>query len=314
MNLKVFYITVTVIIIGAAGTYLVIDRFYSDVEVGVLDPRFIVKNSQAAFLAPVFETNYLPIRDWSILEPDIKAKASAVYDTLSGKMLFQKNLRTQLPVASITKLLTAMVVVDNINPRAIITVTKEAMNVDEEGGPDFYLDERFYSENLLLTLLVESSNDAALAYQYHMNNNGQNIVELINTKALDIGMINSNFKDPAGLDDDGYSTAEDIIMLMIASMKYDEINDALVTKSVKISSVDGQFEHELLATNQLLNAIGDIKSGKTGYTDGSLGSIVLAVGNSDTGSDVVAVVLGSFERFNEMNKLVDWTLRSHSWR
>lgn len=324
MTIKITLLTIIVSVLGVVSIYFVLEDFrYQKLEVSdsLLDskqanvryPDAVSRGAEAAYILPVIESNYLPLRDWSILEPDIQARAAAIFDTHSGKILFQKNIKTHLPVASITKLLTAMIVLENTNPNSKIFITEEAMNVDDEGGADFFLNEVFFASDLLKVMLVKSSNDAAAAFKLFLNDKNVDLVQTINEKAEEIGMLNSKFYDVSGLDDNGYSTAEDVIKLLNISLKYPEIQGALLTKYIDINSADGKFVHNIDNTNDLLEIIPDIQGGKTGYTDGALGTMVLKVNLPPHKTSLVGVVLGAYDRFGEMKKMIDWAKEAHKW-
>ena len=95
-----------------------------------------------AFLLPVTETNYRPVRDFNITEPIIEAEAAVLFDVQSGRLLFSKNINKRLPIASITKLMTAIIVLDRLSLDDIYVVSAENVNVDGLGA-DLYKDERF---------------------------------------------------------------------------------------------------------------------------------------------------------------------------
>ena len=168
-----------------------------------------IKHMSFRFLEP----SYFPIYDSKIEKPVIDAKSGLVYDTRSGRFLFAKNPRLKLPVASLTKILSAVVVLENLDTKDIIVVPKEALRVDDE-KQSLYLNEEITVENLLKLMLIESSNDAAYALAYYANTKGINFVEKMNEKAQLLSMNDSNFLDPAGLNDDAYSTAEDLVKLV----------------------------------------------------------------------------------------------------
>ncbi len=313
MKLKIFFLTIAVGFLGAFSIYFVFQDFKSHKKISPAYLKEKAADYPTAFILPLVEPTYFPLRDWSVLEPDVQAKAAAIFDGRSGKFLFQKNIRTSLPVASITKLLTAAVVIDSIDLDSKIYITSEAVNADNEGGADFFLNESFVARDLFKIMLIKSSNDAAAAFKVFMEKNNINIVSAINQKAKDAGMVNSKFYDPAGLNDQGYSTVEDLIKLLDYVVKYPEIQSVLLTKHTKINSADGKFNHEIENTNKLLGVIPDIEAGKTGYTDAALGAMILKISLPRQGSSLTAVVLGSPDRFEDTRKLVEWAKAAHRW-
>ena len=273
------------------------------------EPAF---NSYQAYVLPISEPSYFPIFDSVKEKPVIDAKAGLVYDTRSGRFLFVKNPRIKLPIASLTKILSAVVVLENFDTKEAVTIPKEVLRVDDE-KQSLYLNEEITVQNLLKLMLIESSNDAAYALAYHANNKGINFVDKMNEKAQLLNMNDSNFLDPAGLNDNAYSTSEDLVKLIKYSLKYDLIWEILTEKSIVVKSVDGKIEHKAENTDQLLGIIPDIFGGKTGNTDKALGCMILVVDIPDKNDKLISIVLGSRSRFDDTKKLIDWVKEAYRW-
>lgn len=290
------------------------------------EPAF---NSSQAYLFPVSEPSYFPIYDSKTEKPVLDAKSGLVYDTRSGRFLFAKNPRIKLPVASLTKILSAVVVLENINIQDIVVIPKEVIRVDD-AKQSLYLGEEITVENLLKLMLIESSNDAAYALAWYANSKGINFVDKINEKAQLLSMNDSNFLDPAGLNDNAYSTSEDLIKLVKYSLRHDLIWEILTEKSIIVKSVNGKIEHKVESTDQLLGVIPDIFGGKTGNTDKALGCMILvvdipvsewapgavrkpALGTLYKNDKLISIVLGSRSRFEDTKTLIDWTKGAYRW-
>ena len=277
-----------------------------------------VRNNEArpgpAFLLPVSETNYLPVRDFNVPEPVLEAKAVALFDIRSGRFLYIKNPNRRLPTASITKLMSALVVLDNLNLRDVFTVPAEDINVDGKGA-DFYKNEQLLGTDLFKAMLIKSSNDAALAFATAAQKEGIDFVAKMNEKAQVIGMANTKFADPAGLNDqDAFSTVSDLVKLVRYAARYDLISQALMTGSATVTSVDGRTVHNLVNTNQLLGRIPGIVLGKTGYTDNALGTMALEIVINDGHDTIISVILGAKDRFSETEKLIQWSKAAYRWQ
>ena len=271
-------------------------------------------NSQKSYVLPVSEPTYFPIRNPDVPEPALNAKAFLLYDTKNDKVLFRKYSRKTLPVASLTKLLTAVVALEYLSPEDIIEVKKESMNIDGEGA-DFYLREKIYFKDLLKAMLVKSSNDAASAVANTVElRTGKVFADLMNQKSLQIGMTSSKFLDPSGLNDAAYSTAEDLIKLWKYSKSFEKISNNLNLSSSDFTSADGRFSHHVLSTNKLLGVLPNIAGAKTGYTDGDLGCIIIEERLASEDSSLVAVILGSESRFEDAKILLDWGKKAFRWR
>ena len=271
-----------------------------------------VFNSYQAYVLPISEPSYFPIYNSNTEKPVIDAKAGLVYDTRSGRFLFAKNPRLKLPIASLAKILSAVVVLENLDMKETVVIPKEALKVDDE-KQSLYLGEEITVQNLLKLMLIESSNDAAYALAYYANTKGFNFVDKMNEKAQLLSMNDSNFLDPAGLNDDAHSTAEDLVKLVKYSFKYDLIWEILTEKSIVVKSADGKIEHKVESTDQLLGVIPDIFGGKTGYTDKALGCMILVVDIPDKNDKLISVVLGSRSRFDNTKKLIDWVKSAYRW-
>ena len=106
--------------------------------------------------------NFLPIRNWSVNQPEIEAKAALIFEPEKNKILYQKNIEQVLPIASLTKLMTGLIILEEINLDQIVTVSKEAVGAYGDMG-GLVINEKISVKNLLYALLMESSNDAAIA-------------------------------------------------------------------------------------------------------------------------------------------------------
>lgn len=264
-----------------------------------------------AFILPVSQASYLPVHNSSVSDPMLDAKSVLLYDMRSGRTLFEKQTSDRLPVASLTKVISALVTLDLFPVEETVTVPPEAVKVDDE-KQELYAQEQLTVQDLLQLMLVGSSNDAAYALALHAKERGIDFVARMNEKARELEMSNSQFFDPAGLNDQGYSTSRDIVKLMLAALKKKELWPATREPEITIQAKSGQV-HVIKNTNQLLNDVPSIVAGKTGYTDGALGCLILAVKLSEKDAMLLSVVLGSHERFTDTDTLIDWALMAYRW-
>ena len=167
--------------------------------------------------------------------------------------------------------------------------------------------------NLMRMMLIESSNDAAYAISAHAKAQGIDFMGEMNRKAKEVGMNESLFLDPAGLNDNAYSTAQDLVKLVVYALQYDEIWTSLQVKELTLTSEDGAIIHTVENTNQLLGTIQNISGGKTGYTDLALGCMILIVDIPGHRDKIVSIILGSEDRFGDTRKLVDWIIDAYRW-
>ena len=268
---------------------------------------------QSGYILPVSVTNFFPIKKPNTAVPKLSAKAALLYDTANDKVLFSISSQKSLPVASLTKLLMATIVLDQLTLNVPVTITSRSYNVDDLGA-DFNRGEALAVGDLLKAMLIKSSNDAAYALaQAVETKTGKGIVEQLNAKAGLIGMYNSRFSDPAGLNDDAYSTVEDLLKLVKYSKRYSVIWQIINQPETDVKSVDGRFSHHIVSTNKLFGVLPNIVGGKTGYTDGAKGCMILEIALPADDSSLLAIVLGSDDRFADTKTLLEWGRDNFRW-
>lgn len=255
-----------------------------------------------------------PVRNWLIADPELSAKIALVYDADNREIFYQKNdLNERHPIASITKLMTALVTIENIKPETVFGVSKKAVETYGEMG-NLVVGEELTVANLLYALLVESSNDAATALAENiLAATGQNLTDLMNKKAIDLGLTNTHFADSSGLDPQNYSTAWDLTKIIQEVLKYPLLAKIMQTQSIDVLSVDGRFHHHLIATNKLLGKIPEIIGGKTGYTEEAGNCMVVAFKSPSKEGNIIAVVMESQDRLKEIEALIKWTQNAYLW-
>jgi len=276
------------------------------------------KAQNVPYLSPAPETNYFPIRDWGISDPEIAALSAILYDFASEKVLFDKNSGIKLPIASLTKLMTAVAVVENMDLGDVVSIKKSAIEKSkkEGGGNDLYQGEKIKAADLLKLMLIESSNVAAYVFADHLEEKyGINLVEKMNEKAKLLEMNNTFFTEAAGLDDQkSFSTSQDLVKLIKYSFRYGDLYDILKIQKTEIASIDGKLKHQVFNTNELLGKLLNIIGGKTGFTELSGGSMILVTESPNNLSRLIAVVLASKDRFADTEALIDWAGKAYLWK
>lgn len=271
-----------------------------------------VQDAQA-YLLPVANPAYHPVRNTAVADVQLDATAAVLFHVESGGELYAKDEKTRLPIASLTKLLSALVVQDIFRPDESISVASGSIRVDGE-RQTLYQDEQLAVQDLVSMMLVESSNDAAYALAAAAQERGVDFVELMNRKAHALGMEDCLFKDPAGLDDTAYCTASDLVRLVRAALQSaPQLWPILSSRQLSIRSLDGKQIHDIKSTDVLLDSIPGIIGGKTGNTDAAKGCMILVVkvpGKDDT---LIAIVLGSRQRFTDTQNLITWAQRAYLW-
>ncbi len=258
-----------------------------------------------------------PTRDWSVEDLKIAAKAAICVEVNSldpsdkDKFLFKKKENEQLPIASLTKLMAALVVLENYDLDQVTVVSEAAVN--QQGGQGLLTPEENLSiKNLLYIMLIESSNDAA--YALAEVKGPEQFVGLMNLKAMELGLLGSNFADVTGLSPDNYSTAEDLVKLAKYLLEnHPLIWEILSLDKFNLKNPQGKFHHELSNTNELLGKIPDIVGGKTGETAEAKGCLLLVLKNQKDQNYLIYIILGSDNRFGETQKLIDWINQAYQW-
>ncbi len=213
-----------------------------------------------------------------------------------------ENENQRMPIASITKIMTAIIAVENANPEELFTVSKNAQN--QEGSSIYLRDgDRISVENLLYGLLLNSGNDAAVTLAEGICGNSEAFAEMMNEKALEIGCKNTNFKNPSGLNEDGhYSTAYDIALITSYARDNPIIAKIMATKRYNIEQ-NGSITY-LKNHNKLLWQYEYCTGGKTGFTKLS-GRCLTATAEKD-GVRLVAVTLNCPDDWQTHRNLFDY--------
>lgn len=270
------------------------------------------------YLSPVTESTYFPIRDWGVPEPNLGVRSALLFDLKADKVIFSVAPDQRLPIASLTKLMTAVVVIENMSLEDVVQVRESAIerSKKEGGGQDLYAGEKIRASDLLKLMLIKSSNDAAYAFDEHLSKfYNINLTEKMNQKAVELGMFDSLFTEVAGLDDkNSFSTARDLTKLVKYSFRYNLLYDILKTDRAEVSSIDGRLNHQVLNTNKLLGILFNIVGGKTGYTELAGGSMILVTKSPRGESNLVSIVLGSNDRFGDTETLVKWAPKAFIWK
>ncbi len=241
--------------------------------------------------------------------PATSAESILVMDVDSGAIIFQKKPHLKLHPASITKMATAITALEAYPIDEVITI-KEEYSIGKT--MELLAGERITVENLIYGLLIHSANDAAYILAGQNDEQVRRFVERMNDFVRRLGLKETNFVNFNGEDDEGhYSTAFDLAHLARWALKNKIFSQAVQIKNVTVESVDGLIEHQLEATNELLDVLPEVRGIKTGWTP-QAGECF--IGLIDLGDhQLITVILGSQDRFLETRKLIDWSKEAVSW-
>jgi serine-type D-Ala-D-Ala carboxypeptidase (penicillin-binding protein 5/6) len=233
--------------------------------------------------------------------PDISAVSAAVVDDSCGELIFGKDAHRRLPPASITKIVTALVAVETTDPDETVDVNIDGFFAGDSTVMGLETGMRLSMRDLLYGLLLPSGNDAAIAIARHVAGDVPAFVNRMNAKVRDLGLEDTHFTDPHGLDAPGhYSSAYDMAMLGRYAMKNPLIAEIVKTKEWK-ANWDGP---ELWNGNLLLWLYPDSDGIKTGWTE-KAGQTFVATAQRD-GHRVFVALFGSQDRYTDAIRLFDW--------
>jgi len=257
------------------------------------------------FLFIQFFLQPLLIAEASPAPPQVSAEAAALIDVQSGRILYSKNGQKKMRIASLTKTMTAIVAIESGRLQDVVTVPPEAVGVE---GSSIYLkrNERLTLEELLYGLMLRSGNDAAVAIAVHVGGSVPGFVHLMNEKAALIGMTDTQFTNPHGLDDSNmhYSTAEDMARLSAYALRNPVFRQIVATKVKEISWEGEEWNRRLLNKNKLLHLYKGADGVKTGYT--KLAKRCLAASATRDGRQLATITLNAPNDWNDAAKLLDW--------
>lgn len=228
--------------------------------------------------------------------------AACIYDLNQEEVLYSYQANERLNPASLTKIMTALLVIENCNMEDVVLIGDVA--IYEDGVQLFNLKagDRITVQNLLYATLVYSANDAALALAQHVAGSEEAFVEMMNTRALQLGATNTHFVNPHGLShEEHYTTAYDLYLIFNAAVKHDIFQQIINTTSytVEYTLADGtQTSRNITTTNKFLSEIYDSPSGvsiiggKTGSTMAA-GKCIILYATDAVGNPYICVVMGA---------------------
>ncbi len=238
----------------------------------------------------------------------VKDPVNKTNKTELNRVIFEKNPSKKMPIASLTKLMTAIVAAEFYDDSYRVEIPKEAVSQPETSG-NLTVGEILNVGDLLHIMLIESSNDAAFSLGAVVGQEG--FTHLMNLQAKKLGLNNTLFFNPTGIDpanttdNPNYSTAQDLLALMEYILaEYPEILEIISKKEYDLYLQNGILHHTLKNTNELLGEIPRLIGGKTGYTERAGGCLIVILKNKE-GSYLINIVLNSPNRFGEMIKLIE---------
>lgn len=232
----------------------------------------------------------------------VSARAAALIDADDGKILYEKNANERLPMASTTKIMTALVALESASLDTVVTVHPDAVGVE---GSSVYLTagEKLTLEELLYALMLSSANDAAAAIAIALGGSVERFADMMNDCAARLGLNDTSFKNPHGLDAEGhYTTALDLARLTAHALKSDGFRRIASSYKQEISGPSGK--RLLVNHNKLLRSYEGCIGVKTGYTK-KTGRCLVSAAERD-GLTLVAVTLNDGDDWRDHAAMLDY--------
>ena len=230
----------------------------------------------------------------------VSAECACVIDMSTGRVIYEKNMNKQHTMASTTKIMTALVALENSNLEDIVTVSKNATGKE---GTSLYLKagQKVSMEDLLYGLMLQSGNDAAVAIAEGVSGSVEKFAETMTERAKALGAKNSSFKNPNGLDEEGhFTTAYDLAMITKEALKNKKFSEIVSTKSKTI--LDGT--QTVSNHNKMLRIYDGCIGVKTGFTKKSGRCLVTAAKRNNVG--IIAVTLNAPDDWNDHTNMLDY--------
>jgi D-alanyl-D-alanine carboxypeptidase (penicillin-binding protein 5/6) len=237
--------------------------------------------------------------------PFISAQGAAVIDVDSGRILYDKNGQQKMRVASLTKIMTAIVAIEEADVNEMVTISDHAIGVE---GSSIYLrhGEKLTLEQLLYGLMLRSGNDAAVAIAHHVGGSLEGFSHLMNEKAEHIGLSGTRFANPHGLDDSNqhFSTAVDMAKLTAYALHNELFKKIVSTPIKKIPQHGEKWDRKLINKNKMLHLYQGADGVKTGYTRLAKRCLVSSASRNDR--QIAVVTLNAPNDWDDHSRLLDY--------
>jgi len=232
-----------------------------------------------------------------------------MYDLTDNKILYERDPNTRRPMASLTKIMTAIIALDNKKPDDEYVVTKDDIVGQDSMGVS--AGETYDFDDLLHGLLLPSGNDAAEVFAHNYPSGRAGFIQAMNDKAKALGMLNTRYSNPSGLQGDGlqYTTAYDLLIVTrYALEQYPQFAQTVATASYDIPATSQHKALSLANETNLLTTYPGVKGVKTGYTPEA--GLCLVTYIDYGGHKIIGIILNSQNRRGEMKELLDYSLKT----
>lgn len=317
------------LLVVMAGVFVYIHRLRPTVTVPIVTQvvlQAIVPSVKTLYPAPGVTvlsssshhvSSTLPVLQGALISPDtFGAESIMVKDRATGLVLYRKNEYQKRPLASLTKLMSALVLLEAEPQWASSTAVVSDMLADSHLASG----DKHTLEELWQIGLIVSSNKAIMTLVDAVSISREEFVARMNQKALELGMTDTTFVEPTGLDSGNVASASDIALLLDEAMKQERIRETVLKREYVVPATSGKKAQRLWNTDWLLlgwipNTIYHIVGGKTGYIPEAGYNFSVQVSNKE-GQVITAVVLGAKTheaRFTEARDVIDWVFAHYVW-
>ncbi len=239
----------------------------------------------------------------------VSAEYACVIERDSAEIVYSKNANVKYPMASTTKIMTALIALENSDMTDIVTASKNAASQE---GSSIYLraNDRIHMEDLIYGLMLNSGNDAAVAIAEHIAGNTEEFAKMMTKRANEIGAVNTQFKNPNGLDADGhYTTAYDLALITREAMKNPTFREIVSTKSKKVTLENNGADIYLSNHNKMLKIYDGANGVKTGYTRATGRCLVSSAQRNDM--NFIAVTLNAPNDWTDHKNMLDYAFNGY---
>ena len=273
---------------------------------------FYPQKTSLEYKLNLFPLDNIPVlKDPTLDYADLPLSAASAYalDLSSMTVLYQKDSQTVLYPASTSKMMTALVAVDTFPLEQELLVTNEATvsgnKLEVKTGQQIKV------KDLLAAMLIFSANDSAYVLANNDPAGFDNFIKKMNDKASFLGLTQTHFSNPAGLDEDGQkSTARDLTLIAKELLKNDQLKQLVATPYKKIEGAD--WTYELYNSNQLLGKIQGVYGVKTGTTE-LAGEVLVTLIKRDE-HQILITLMNSQDRYLDTSRLIAWILNNYEWK
>jgi len=260
------------------------------------------------------------------------AHSAVLLDASTGIPLFEQDADAHRAIASITKLMTTMIAVETAKSLdEPVTIPEDAVYAEGTrvgcprsgfcNGERLHVGEQVSVRDLLKAALMNSANDAAISLAEHVSGSQDAFVETMNRRAAELGLANTHFCTPSGLElDDAvkeencYSSALDVAKIAAYAQRYDILWSTMRMDKTVIQSVGGKYRHEIFNTDQILG-YPNLRGTKTGFTPRAGYSLLAVAGDPSADKHrLIAVVLDDSARWQSIQGMLSWGFSSYQWK